>query len=48
MTVCRTTQYVIYVTAYVSIYTLVLMAGGRAVNCGGVGHCIALRATRVR
>ena len=35
MTVCRTTQYVIYVTAYVSIYTLVLMAGDRsaAVMC---------------
>ena len=27
----RTTQYVIYVTAYVSIYTLVLMAGDRSV-----------------
>lgn len=26
---CRTTQYVIYVTAYISIYTLVLMAGDR-------------------
>ena len=34
MTVCRTTQYVIYVTAYVSIYTLVLMAGDRSVSCG--------------
>ena len=31
MTMCRTTQYVIYVTAYVSIYTLVLMAGDRSV-----------------
>ena len=31
---CRTTQYVIYVTAYVSIYTLVLMAGDRSVSCG--------------
>ena len=26
---CRTVQYIIYVTAYVSIYTLVLMAGDR-------------------
>ena len=32
---CRTVQYIIYVTAYVSIYTLVLMAGDRsaAVMC---------------
>ena len=29
VTMYRTTQYVIYVTAYVSIYTLVLMAGDR-------------------
>ena len=27
---CRTVQYIIYVTAYVSIYTLVLMAGDRS------------------
>ena len=26
---CRTVQFIIYVTAYVSIYTLVLMAGDR-------------------
>ena len=26
---CRTVQYIIYVTAYISIYTLVLMAGDR-------------------
>jgi allatostatin receptor len=32
---CRTVQYIIYVTAYVSIYTLVMMAGDRflAVVC---------------
>ena len=32
---CRSVQYIIYVTAYVSIYTLVLMAGDRflAVVC---------------
>ena len=29
LTWCRTVQYIIYVTAYVSIYTLVLMAGDR-------------------
>ena len=29
---CRTVQYIIYVTAYVSIYTLVLMAADRLVN----------------
>ena len=34
VTMYRTTQYVIYVTAYVSIYTLVLMAGDRSVSCG--------------
>jgi len=39
VTVCRTTQYFIYVTAYVSIYTLVLMAGDRSVNCG-MGHYV--------
>ena len=31
LTWCRTVQYIIYVTAYVSIYTLVLMAGDRSV-----------------
>ena len=31
LTWCRTVQYIIYVTAYVSIYTLVLMAGDRLV-----------------
>ena len=31
LTWCRTVQYIIYVTAYVSIYTLVLMAGDRFV-----------------
>ena len=30
LTLCRTVQYIIYVTAYVSIYTLVLMAGDRS------------------
>ena len=30
LTWCRTVQYIIYVTAYVSIYTLVLMAGDRS------------------
>ena len=29
LTWCRTVQYIIYVTAYVSIYTLVLMARDR-------------------
>ena len=29
LTWCRTVQYIIYVTAYVSIYTLVLMAADR-------------------
>ena len=29
--IVRTVQYIIYVTAYVSIYTLVLMAGDRFV-----------------
>ena len=32
LTWCRTVQYIIYVTAYVSIYTLVLMAGDRSVS----------------
>ena len=32
LTWCRTVQYIIYVTAYVSIYTLVLMAADRLVN----------------
>ena len=32
LTWCRTVQYIIYVTAYVSIYTLVLMAGDRSVD----------------
>ena len=32
LTWCRTVQYIIYVTAYVSIYTLVLMAGDRWVT----------------
>ena len=32
LTWCRTVQYIIYVTAYVSIYTLVLMAGDRCVE----------------
>ena len=31
LTWCRTVQYIIYVTAYVSIYTLVLMAADRLV-----------------
>ena len=29
---CRTVQYIIYVTAYVSIYTLVLMVGDGCVH----------------
>ena len=35
LTWCRTVQYIIYVTAYVSIYTLVLMAADRWIqfNC---------------
>ena len=32
LTWCRTVQYIIYVTAYVSIYTLVLMAADRLLN----------------
>ena len=36
LTWCRTVQYIIYVTAYVSIYTLVLMAADRLVYTHGV------------
>ena len=32
LTWCRTVQYIIYVTAYVSIYTLVLMAADRLIK----------------
>ena len=35
LTWCRTVQYIIYVTAYVSIYTLVLMAADRLVYTHG-------------